>query len=178
MSAKPNTSRLRLRPLGGRHLSQILEIWTFPDVRRHLWDDKIIGEERVGLEIARSKESFRALGTGQWAVRRREKRRVIGSCGLLQIPNSDQFELVYCIDPTLRNQGYATEAAQAVVDYAFLEAGLELLFGRCAVDNIASVRVLEKVGMRPGRPHPSPECQGVHLSLLRDEFLAARQERT
>lgn len=175
MGAKLNTSRLRLRPLGGRHLSRILEIWTLPEVRRHLWDDKTIGEERAGLEVARSKESFRIRGFGQWAVRRREKRKVIGSCGLLLIPGSDQIELIYCIDPALWNNGYATEAAQAVVDYAFREADLTLLFGRCALDNIASRRVLEKVGMRPGIPHPNPECQGAHLSLLRTDYLAAHR---
>lgn len=171
MSAKLDTRRLLLRPMGGRHLSQILEIWTYPDVRRHLWDDKVIGEERAGLEIARSKEMFRAEGFGQWAVRRRDKRRVIGSCGLLHIPGCEQIELVYCTDPRLWNQGYATEAARAVVDFAFLEAGIPLLFGRCALDNSASRRVLEKVGMRPGLAHPSPDCHGTHLSLQRDDYL-------
>ena len=142
-------------------------------MRKYLWDDKIISEERAGLEISRSKECFRAEGFGQWAVRRRKRLHVIGSCGLLKIPGGDQIELVYCIDPKLWNNGYATEAARAVVEYGFVEVGLPLLFGRCALDNIASRRVLEKVGMRPGIPHPSPQCQGTHLSLLREDFLAA-----
>ena len=63
MSAKLETERLVLPSLGGRHLSQILEIWTHPDVRRHLWDDKVIGEERAGIEIARSKEMIIYAGS-------------------------------------------------------------------------------------------------------------------
>lgn len=175
MKTKLQTERLVLRPLGERHLSRILEIWTYPDVRQHLWDDKVIGEERAGLEISRSKESFRAEGFGHWAVRRRKRRRLIGSCALLRIPGSDQFEIVYCVDPELRNNGYATEAARAVVDYAFREIELPLVFGRCALDNVASHRVLEKLGMQPGLPHPDPDCHGVHLSLRRDDYLAAAE---
>jgi RimJ/RimL family protein N-acetyltransferase len=173
MSAKLETERLVLPSLGGRHLSQILEIWTHPDVRRHLWDDKVIGEERAGIEIARSKECFRAEGFGQWAVRRRKHLRVIGSCGILKIPDCEQVELVYCIDPALWNNGYATEAARAVVEYAFRGIELPMLFGRCAADNVASRRVLEKVGMEPGVPHPNPACQGSHLSLFREDYLAS-----
>jgi RimJ/RimL family protein N-acetyltransferase len=170
MGPKLETPRLRLRPIAGRHLSGILEIWTHPEVRRHLWDDHIVGEERVGVEIARSRESFRSLGRGQWVVRRREKRRTIGSCGLLRIRGSDAIELVYCIEPSLWNNGFATEAATAVVGYAFRTLRLPVLYGRCAADNAASLRVLEKVGMHAGIPHPDPDCQGTHLAITIDEF--------
>lgn len=170
MSAKLETESLLLRPLASRHLSQTLDIWTQPEVRRHLWGDKVIGEERAALEIARSQDSFRSYGFGLWAVRRREKRRVIGSCGLLRVPHTDQLEIIYCIDRALRNKGYGTQAAQAVVAFAFDELQLPLVHGRCARDNIASLRVLEKIGMRPGRPHQHIECEGAHLSISRDEY--------
>jgi RimJ/RimL family protein N-acetyltransferase len=159
--------------MGGRHLSQVLDIWTQPEVRRHLWGDKVIGEERAALEIVRSKESFRRSGFGHWVARRRQKRRVIGSCGLLRVPHSEQLELVYCIDPALWNHGYGTQAARAIVAYAFDELRLPLIHGRCALDNIASLRVLEKIGMRSGRPHPHGDCQGAHVSISRDEYLDA-----
>ena len=173
MKVKLETEGLFLRPLAGRHLSRILDIWTQPAVRLHLWGDKVIGEERAALEIVRSKESFRVSGFGHWAVRRQEKRRAIGSCGLLRVPHTEDLELVYCIDPALWNHGYGTQAARAVLAFAFDELGLPLVHGRCARDNIASLRVLEKIGMRPGRPHPHEECEGAHLSISRDEYLGA-----
>ena len=171
MGAKLETGSLLLRPMGSRHLSRVLQIWTQPEVRRHLWGDKVIGEERAGVEIARSQESFRNEGFGHWIVRRRKSRRVIGTCALLPMPHSDEIEIVYCIDPALWNRGYGTQAAGAVVAYAFDELRLPLIHGRCALDNIASRRVLEKTGMRPGRPHPHEECEGAHLSISRDEYL-------
>ena len=170
MSAKLETESLLLRPMAGGHLSQILEIWQQPAVRFHLWGDKVISEETAALELVRSKESFRSSGFGQWVVRRREKRRVIGGCGLLRVPHTDQLELIYCIDTALWNNGYGTQAARAVLAYAFDELQIPLIHGRCAHDNIASLRVLEKIGMRSGRPHPHRECEGAHLSISRDEY--------
>ncbi len=174
MSAKLEMESLLLRPIRNRHVSQILGIWRQPEVRRHLWGDKRIGEERVALEIARSQESFRTSGFGHWMVRRREHRRVIGSCGLLRVPDTEHLELVYCIDSTLWNNGYGTQAAAAVLAFAFDELRLPLVHGRCARDNIASLRVLEKIGMRPGRPHPHRDCEGAHLSISREEYLEGR----
>ena len=173
MGAKLETEGLFLRPMGSRHLSQILDVWTQPEVRRHLWGDRVISEETAALEIVRSKETFRSSGFGHWAVRRRENRRVIGSCAVLRIPHTEQLELVYCIDTALWNNGYGTQAARAVVAHAFDELRLPVIHGRCARDNIASLRVLEKIGMRPGRPHPHRDCEGAHLSISRDEYRIA-----
>lgn len=173
MSAKLETESLLLRPIAGRHLSQTLDIWTQPEVRRHLWGGKVISEERAALEIARSQDSFRSSDFGHWAVRRRQKRRVIGSCGLLRVPRTEQLELIYCIDSSLCNNGYGTQAARAVLAFAFDELQLALVHGRCARDNIASLRVLEKIGMRPGKPHPHDDCDGAHLSISRDEYRGA-----
>ena len=173
MGAKLETESLLLHPLARRHLSQTLDIWKQPEVRRHLWGDKVIGEERAALEVARSQDSFRSSGFGLWVVRRRRKRRVIGSCGLLRVPHTEQLEIIYCIDRALRNNGYGTQAARAVLAFAFDELQLPLVHGRCARDNIASLRVLEKIGMRSGRPHPHVDCEGAHLSISRDEYRGA-----
>ena len=169
MRSKLETESLLHRPLASRHLSRILDIWTQPAVRDHLWGGKLIGEESAAREIARSQDSFRDSGFGHWAVRRRKKRRVIGSCGLVRVPHSDQIEIIYCIQRDLRNNGYATQAARAAIAYAFDELGLPVIHGRCALDNIASLRVLQKIGMRPGRPHPHEDCEGAHLSIARGE---------
>ena len=170
MPAKLETESLLLRPMAGRYLSQILDIWTQPEIRRHLWGDKVISEERVALEIVRSEESFRSSGFGQWAVRRRKKRRVIGSCGLRWVPHTEHLEIVYCIHSGLWNNGYGTQAARAVLAFAFDKLQLTLIHGRCARDNVASLRVLEKIGMRLGRPHAHKDCEGAHLSISRDEY--------
>jgi hypothetical protein len=59
-----------------------------------------------------------------------------------------EFGLFYAITPTLQGQGYATEAAQAMVDYAFQHLRLKRVVATTTYDNTASMGVMRKLGMR------------------------------
>lgn len=58
--------------------------------------------------------------------------------------------------------GYATESAKAVIDYGFNNLGLSEVIGRASKDNIASVRVLEKLGMEFWK---RDTCEGIPNSV-------------
>lgn len=74
--------------------------------------------------------------------------RIIGWCGLDGTSGS-KLHIFYSIDPAYRGRGYATQAAKALLNYAFREAGVPFVNGGCDKDNLASYRVMEKAGMRP-----------------------------
>jgi GNAT superfamily N-acetyltransferase len=68
-----------------------------------------------------------------------------------------EFGLFYAITPTLQGQGYATEAAQALVDYAFQHLRLKRIVATTTYENAASMGVMRKLGMRFERnPYPEP----------------------
>ena len=72
---------------------------------------------------------------------------VIGSIGLYNVNNDNQStEIGYSLGSKWWGQGLVTEAAHAVVDYAF-DIGFHRVFATCHEDNIGSKRVLEKIGM-------------------------------
>lgn len=74
---------------------------------------------------------------------------VIGATGL-EIDSADErAELGYWLDPAFWNRGYTTEAAIALVDFAFRHLGLNRVSAEHMVHNPASGRVLEKIGFRP-----------------------------
>jgi ribosomal-protein-alanine N-acetyltransferase len=106
------------------------------------------------------------------AIVHRETGRIIGWCGLDQRDASKAHPvLFYLLQAAHWGQGLATEAARAVLDYAFGELALIRVDAAAAADNAASVRVLEKIGMRRlGRD----EEGGHAFSLTRDEFLRMR----
>ena len=56
--------------------------------------------------------------------------------------------LGYLVDPAHHGRGYATEIARAALDLAFGDLGLHRVTAGCFADNVASWRVMEKVGMR------------------------------
>jgi RimJ/RimL family protein N-acetyltransferase len=113
---------------------------------------------------------------GERAVELKANQVLIGTVGL--VPSFDRFEqipelrpgeadsgystpevgLFWAVDPDFQRQGYATEAAQALVDYAFAELRLKRIIATTEYDNLASQAVMRKLGMRLLRnPLPSPE---------------------
>jgi RimJ/RimL family protein N-acetyltransferase len=82
-----------------------------------------------------------------WAVVRRQDDRLIGACGLTIERDHDRAELGYWIGKPYWGNGYATEAAAALVRYAFA-SGLNRVMARHFRGNVASGRVMQKIGMR------------------------------
>lgn len=71
---------------------------------------------------------------------------LIGNCGIRV--KGAVADIGYELAPDVWGNGYATEAARAIVRYGFAECGLHRISARCIADNTASGRVLEKLGMR------------------------------
>jgi [ribosomal protein S5]-alanine N-acetyltransferase len=110
----------------------------------------------------RTPEESRAYVTGAWEAVTQDPRKIydlavvlisedqlIGRCGLgLADPDLAEGMLWYTIHPACWGRGYATEAAQGLVDFGFGELWLHRIWADCDPANVASVRVLEKLGMR------------------------------
>jgi ribosomal-protein-alanine N-acetyltransferase len=108
--------------------------------------------------------------------------QLIGSCGYVpclnafeQLPafgyyngsgnlgrNSTEFGLFYAIFPSHWRHGYASEAAQALVDYAFQHLNLKRVIAETDYDNIASIGVMRKLGMRIEQ-NPLAEPPGLQV---------------
>jgi [ribosomal protein S5]-alanine N-acetyltransferase len=72
----------------------------------------------------------------------------IGGIGFHGPPDeAGRVEIGYNIIPAYEGQGYATEMARRVIDWAFQTPGIQVITAECLVDNLGSIRVLEKVGM-------------------------------
>ena len=89
-------------------------------------------------------------GFGKWAVALRATGEVIGYCGVAMEPVHDltpEPELGYRLFPRFQGQGYATEAAKAALEHCLWLVGLPRILGIVEPANVASVRVLQKLGM-------------------------------
>jgi len=84
-----------------------------------------------------------------WLVVHAADRVVIGDVGFKgRSDGADTVDIGYSILPGYRNQGYAYEAAQALIDWAFAQPGIARVIATCLPDNAPSIRVLEKLGMQ------------------------------
>ena len=75
--------------------------------------------------------------------------RLIGNCGIRGNPDDEsEAEIGYELNPRYWGQGYATEAAAAVIQFGFHRLRLQRITSWCIADNTASARVLERLGFR------------------------------
>lgn len=91
------------------------------------------------------------LNLGRWAIHTKSDYEFIGWCGLKYIKESGITDLGYRLIKTAWGKGYATEAAQYTIIYGLRDLKIELITGMAHIENIASLKVLEKIGMKFNR---------------------------
>ncbi|MFQ5926827.1 MAG: GNAT family N-acetyltransferase [Terriglobia bacterium] len=148
-----HTTRLVLCPVSVDDLGALHHLWTNPDVRKYLWDDTVISEQRAASEIEKSIASFETCGFGLWSIFLQEQETLFGFCGLRYFgdPNPPEVELLCGLEPTHWAQGYATEAALAVLRYGFEEIHLAGIMAGADKANEASFRLMKRIGMTFGK---------------------------
>jgi ribosomal-protein-alanine N-acetyltransferase len=143
-----NTARLSIRPFQEQDYRSLFEYLSDPGVYR------FEPGEPISLEKARELARQRAAGTDFWAVILKSIQKMVGHLYFKPIEPTElaTWELGYIFNPEFQNEGYATEAADALVRYGFDCLGVHRVIAHCNPDNVASWRVLEKIGMtREGR---------------------------
>ena len=143
------TERLRLEPIGPRHLEGLLRINGDPEVMRHIGRGLPETAEATGLFVERVQQRWSEHPFSWWAFLDRA-REVIG-CGPLQHLEGDPgkpHEIGWRIRRDRWGLGYAPEAARAIADYAFTRIKVPVLLAVALPANTPSIRVMQKIGMR------------------------------
>ena len=83
-----------------------------------------------------------------WAITLTDSQELIGSIGLILIKEFEQGEMGYWIGKPYWNNGYASEAAAALLDFGFLKLGMHRIHAHHLSRNPGSGRVLQKIGMQ------------------------------
>jgi ribosomal-protein-alanine N-acetyltransferase len=143
------SSRLRLDPATPEHVGTLHRLWTHPDVRRFLWDGRVISESEAAEVVTASVESFAARSYGTWVLVPRDDDSVIGFCALRDSTEPPGIELLYGLHPDRWGQGLATEAARTVLRFAFTVIGLDAVLSGADEPNVASLRVIRRLAMTP-----------------------------
>lgn len=143
------TSRLNLRYLTSRDAEALLPILGDPEVMRF----SIIGvhnKKQIKQFIEQRLLSYLEYGFGLYALINKQNKELIGYCGFFiqSIEKQREVEIGYRLAKKYWGQGLATEAAQAVLEYGKKRFNFQRFV--CLIDsqNIRSVRVATKLGMK------------------------------
>jgi RimJ/RimL family protein N-acetyltransferase len=161
-SARLETERLVLRPLSLDDLDDIARFVADPETMRYIGTGGARTREEARTSLQWMVETFERQGFGQLAVERKEDGALVGRSGLNVWDPADwsitrldeaegpvEIEIAYLYGRDYWGQGYATEAATAIRDWAFGELGFDRLIALIYPDNVRSITVARKLGMAP-----------------------------
>ena len=148
---KLRTRRLRLRHFDTADDQALYQaIFSDPQVMRFGDGTRSLEWTRLWIQTCQQ-DYYESRGYGPYAVIGQRPSRLLGYCGLFYFPDVNgqaEVELGYRLAQSVWGQGYATEAAFAVRDYAHTTLGMRRLIAIIDPANAASMRVAEKIGMR------------------------------
>ncbi|MFD8971172.1 MULTISPECIES: GNAT family N-acetyltransferase [unclassified Streptomyces] len=142
-----HTARLRLRPFTAADADPLFALHSSTHVMRY-WDSAPWNDQARSDRFIAMCGRIADEGTGaRVAVDRASDGAFVGWVGLTDWdPDFRSASLGYCLDDAMWGHGYATEAAHAVLEWAFDTLDLNRVQAETDTRNVASARVLEKIG--------------------------------
>ena len=138
------TSRLLIRPFQEEDFDALFEYLSDPEIYKYE------SGEPITLDEARTLTQERSRSTIFWAVVLQDTQKLVGHLYFQQTKPLEYltWELGYIFNPHFQNNGYASESAAALIRYGFDHWGIHRVVAHCNPQNIASWRVLERIGVR------------------------------
>ena len=149
------TERLILRELRESDLEGIFKLDSDPLVHKYLGNKPIKTKEKAAKIIQFVQHQYKSLGIGRFAAIEKSSDDFIGWSGL-KLNNgekealngkSDFYDIGFRFIPRFWGKGYATESSVAVLEFGFNKLNIETICGAAETGNLASNRVLQKIGL-------------------------------
>ena len=137
------TERLSLRKFQPSDWHAVLDYMSDTAVTMYLPDGVLSEQEAtefVNSNLDENSEKF--------AVLLNNGNVLIGHMVFMPWYGENTFEIGWVFNPEYQNQGFATEAAYAILKYAFEELNVHRIISTCQPENVPSWRIMEKIGMR------------------------------
>jgi len=157
------TERLSLRQVCAADAEFIRELLNEPAFLQNIGDRGVRSPEDAARYIEdRMCASYREHGFGLYLVERKADVVAVGICGFVRRDFLEDVDIGFAFLERYWSQGYAFEAASAVMEYGRTALGLRRILAITAAENPASIRLLGKLGLHfegmivvPGTPAPS-----------------------
>jgi len=142
------SKRLVLRMFRESDLDEYAEMCADPEVMRYIGDGHCFSRPEAWRNMAMIIGHWQLRGFGLWAVEEKRTEALLGRVGCWQPEGWPGFEIGWALRRQFWKQGYATEAALQVVDYAFNRLGQERVISLIQPENSQSVAVALRLGMK------------------------------
>jgi ribosomal-protein-alanine N-acetyltransferase len=163
------TERLILRELLPTDIEGMFELDSNPIVHKYLGNKPVKTKQETEIIIQSIIDQYKDRGIGRWAAIEKSSGDFIGWSGLkLNTGEKDSlngkqdfYDIGYRFMPRYWGKGYATESAIAALDYGFKVKQYKTIVGIALIDNVASKKVLQKIGLQYIEDF---DCEGTRAS--------------
>jgi ribosomal-protein-alanine N-acetyltransferase len=141
------TERLQLRPMKSEDAYHLFQLNSDPEVVKFTGDGvslNVADAQRILSDIVFPQ--YQKYKMGRFTVLLKDG-TYLGWCGLKYFPETDEVDLGYRLLKRFWGQGFATEASFCSLKYGFEELNLKRILARAMPENLASIKVIQKVGM-------------------------------
>ena len=147
MNTVLETTRLLLRELDVNDAEDFYKLNLDPEVIKYTGNTAFKSIEEATKFLSEYKD-YKENGYGRWAVINKATERFIGWCGLKHGEIDNETDIGFRFFEEEWHNGYATESAAACIYYGFEKLNINRIIGRAIKENIASIKVLEKIGLQ------------------------------
>lgn len=142
------TPRLVLRQIVPSDKDDMYALHADPAVQQYTGEPLIKSVAEMEEAIQYRLDNYDKYGYGRWATLRKSDGQFIGWAGLAYLEEFGETDLGYRFMPNYWGSGYATEASEAILRYGFDVIRLKRIIAIAMKDNLASIRVMQKIGMQ------------------------------
>ncbi len=163
------TERLILRETVVEDAPDLYEMDADLEVQKYTGDVLPTSVEDIFERISNYVD-YKKYGYGRWTTVLKNTNEIIGWCGLKYMDDINEVDLGYRWKPKHWGKGYATEASLACLEYGFNELKLDQIVAQAMEENIASIRVMEKIGMTYWKQLQTEENPGLFYRIVKEDF--------
>ncbi len=166
------SERLVFRKFELDDLPLLIEQRSDPDMNRYLGGVKMQNSEALAKRIQFYMSCVEKFGFGMCAMFLKETGEMIGAAGLQPLEDTGEIEVGYSLIKEYWGRGLGTEAAIRWMNFGFETKGLERIVAVANVDNIASRRIMEKIGMKYEKTEPHYDIDCAFYAISKTDFRA------
>jgi RimJ/RimL family protein N-acetyltransferase len=142
------SERLLLRKWNDEDVAAVEDIYLKPEVMEYI-PGGVWSPDRTARVVARMRELDIEQGFGFYPVLLKSLGKIIGHCGLGFLEQTPEVEVAYVLDSRYWGQGYASEAAKAMIAYGFSRLNIWRIVAVAFPQNVRSIGVMRSIGMTP-----------------------------
>jgi len=164
------TPRLILRRFTEADAPLLLQLNSDPEVLKYIHEPALENEEHAKTILTTIILPQYKNNLGRWAVHTKDNNEFIGWCGLKHLIDTGEIDLGYRLMKQFWGKGFAYEAAKHTVEYGFNQLHLKTITGRAHIENTASLKILEKIGMQFIKEEIVDDCRVRTYSLSNPNY--------